>query len=60
MVAVNTGDSRYVGVRAGANKWHGLGKDIIEGYSECHWPGGQLRVSTPNFMVETHFNLPKG
>ena len=21
-------------------------KDIIEGYSECHWPGGQLRVST--------------
>jgi hypothetical protein len=44
----------------GRNKGMVLGKDIMEGYSECHWPGGQLRVSTPNFMVEIPFNLPKG
>jgi hypothetical protein len=26
-------------------------KDIMEGYSECHWPGGQLRVSTLNLNL---------
>jgi len=31
----------------------------MEGYSECRWPGGQLRVSTLNFMVEIDFNYPK-
>ena len=31
----------------------------MEGYSECHWPGGQLRVSTLNYMTEL-FQSPKG
>jgi hypothetical protein len=31
----------------------------MESYSECHWPGGQLRVSTLNFMVESDFRHPK-
>jgi hypothetical protein len=37
----------------------GSEKDIMEGYSECRWPGGQSRVSTLNFMVEIKFNHPK-
>jgi small subunit ribosomal protein S16 len=35
-------------------------KDIMAGYSECHWPGGQLRVSTPNFMAGGFRRSPKG
>ncbi len=31
----------------------------MEGYSECHWPGGQLRVSTLNYMTAL-FQSPKG
>src|SRR3990167_1326921 len=34
-------------------------KVIMESYSECHWPGGQLRVSTLNLMVESNFCHPK-
>ncbi len=31
----------------------------MESYSECHWPGGQLRVSNFEFKAE-FFQRPKG
>ena len=34
-------------------------KAIIAGYSVCHWPGGQLRVSTLNSMVTATCRHPK-
>jgi hypothetical protein len=40
-VFINSGDGRDVGVLAGSNFDHGNENVIMEGYSECHWPGGQ-------------------
>jgi hypothetical protein len=33
---------------------------IMESYSECHWPGGQLRVSNFECKGWKSFPPPKG
>jgi hypothetical protein len=59
VVRINGGNRGDIGFSAGADFGHELENVIMEGYSECHWPGGQLRVSSSEFKAEFS-QLPKG